>query len=113
MVEAQNHTFIDSIQVTFTIGGVNCILGNKSLSKNDFKFSVYPNPATDVLNINIENLEGNASVSVYDIVGKQVATSKLNNGTNTLNVENLTAGVYFYSIRKDNTIIETKKVVIQ
>lgn len=113
VVEAQNKTFIDSITVTYTLGGINCFLGNDELKANEFQFSVYPNPATDVININVDNLKGNATVTIYDIVGNEIVNSNLVNGKNTLNIENLTSGIYFYTIRKDNAIIETKKVVVQ
>jgi hypothetical protein len=112
-VEGQNHTFIDSIEITFTIAGSTCNVGTKEIVNNQFNFSVYPNPASNVLNVTVENLDGKASVSVFDIVGNEVVKSNLVNGKNTLNIENLTAGIYFYSIRKDNSIIETKKIVVQ
>lgn len=112
-VEAQNHTYLDSIEITFTIAGATCNVGTKEVVSNQFKFSVYPNPATNVLNVAVENLDGKASVSVFDIVGNEVMKSNLVNGKNSLNIENLTAGIYFYTIRKDNSIIETKKIVIQ
>ncbi len=113
VIEAQNHTFIDSVEVTYTIGGASCFSGNDELKSNEFQFSVYPNPATDVININVENLKGKATVTVYDIVGNEVVNSNLINGKNTLNIESLTSGIYFYTIRKDNAIIETKKIVVQ
>ena len=75
------------------------------------EYSVYPNPAADVLNISVS--ENNTSISIYDIVGKNISEMKLVNGNNTLNIENLNAGVYFYSIKRNGIIIETKKLVIQ
>ncbi|MFK8045428.1 MAG: T9SS type A sorting domain-containing protein [Crocinitomicaceae bacterium] len=75
--------------------------------------SVFPNPATDVVNINIENLNGVGSVSIYDIAGKVVSNAVIKNGKNQVNIEALNAGVYFYTIRNNEGIIETKKILIQ
>jgi hypothetical protein len=101
----------DSIQITYTIGGANCFL-NIEDEKILPSFSVYPNPANDIVNISIENANG-VSISIFDIVGKEVSNMDLVNGKNQLNIENLNAGVYFYSIRKNNETIETKKLVVR
>lgn len=111
-VEAQNHVFIDSVQITFTIAGMNCFLGENELEQTP-SFSVYPNPATDIVNVSVNNMSGNSSFILFDIVGKEIMNANLINGVNPIDVSNLTPGVYFYSIKNDNNIIETKKVVIK
>ncbi len=51
---------------------------------------VYPNPATDYVNIVIENSErSNASVSIHSIIG-----NKMN-----LEIENISSGIYRASIK--------------
>ena len=97
------NAIIDSVDVQF----------NSYLSIEDSKidFSVYPNPAQDVLNISIS--ENNTSISIFDIVGKNVSEMELINGNNTLNIESLKAGVYFYSIKRNGGIIETKKLIVR
>jgi len=109
-VEAQNHMFIDSIDVTYTIGGINCFLSDNEII-TALAVSVYPNPANNVLNISIS--ENNTSISIFDIVGKNVSEMNLVNGKNTLNIENLNPGVYFYSIKRNGNIIETKKLIVK
>ncbi len=74
--------------------------------------NVFPNPANHVLNVNIEHMSSNSSISIYDITGKVVLNSPIINGNNQLNVEDLNAGVYFYAIRNNKDIIETKKLLI-
>jgi len=113
IVETSSKTFLDSIQVTYTFSGNPCVVGQNELNVNQAQFSVYPNPADDVLNVNATNLKGKATVTLYDIVGKEVLSKNLVNGNNTLNIEDLKSGVYFYSIKKENENIETKKIVIQ
>jgi hypothetical protein len=103
-------TFNDSLQVTYTIGGIDCFLGTDEI-ETSLVYSVYPNPVNDILNISIA--ENNTSISIFDIVGKNVSDMELVNGTNTLNIESLNPGVYFYSIKRNGTVIETKKLVIK
>lgn len=93
----------DSIDVTYT--------NTLSAEENNIDFSVYPNPVNDVLNISIS--ENNTSISIFDIVGKNVSNMSLVNGKNSLNIENLNPGVYFYSIKRNGNIIETKKLIVR
>lgn len=112
VIEAQNHTFIDSIEITFTIAGINCFLGEEEI-ETPLAYSVYPNPAKEILNIDIQNTTNNTSIVVFDIVGKKVAEKNLANGNNKLNIESLKSGVYFYSLIRDENILETKKLIVR
>ena len=76
-------------------------------------FSVYPNPASNVLTVSAENINDKASdITILDISGKTVLYNAVVNGKTQLNIENLNAGIYFYTIRSNKDIIETKKLVI-
>ncbi|MBW3519119.1 M4 family metallopeptidase [Flavobacterium sp. NKUCC04_CG] len=69
-----------------------------SASTNEITSSlkVYPNPANNgTVFINAE-LDGNATVELYDLLGKRVIkTTEINKGENTINVQALANGVYF------------------
>ena len=75
------------------------------------KFNMYPNPATNVVNItNNENMLVN-KVVIYDITGKQLSTQSFNNETQIqLNVENLASGTYMLHLQT-NEGIAVKKLV--
>jgi len=94
---------IDSIDIQY-----NTYLNIENTTNN---YSVYPNPANSVLNISIS--ENNTSITIFDIVGKNVAEMELVNGNNTLNIENLKPGVYFYSIKRNGEIMETEKLIVR
>ncbi|MBQ6269983.1 MAG: Omp28-related outer membrane protein, partial [Bacteroidetes bacterium] len=64
--------------------------------KEDINLSVYPNPATDILYINNDNLFG-AEYEIYDMSGKLII--KDINTTNTINVEQLSTGTYSLKIK--------------
>ncbi len=66
------------------------------VNENVISAKVYPNPANDVLNISInEEIE---SVSIVTLDGKVVATST----GSTVNVAELTSGMYIYEITTAN-----------
>lgn len=104
---------LDEIEVTFTTDGRNCFLSVDQPEKK-VSYSVYPNPATNLLTVDVSNIESNTVLKIYDIVGKEVKSIELINGKNQMDVSNLNSGIYFYTIFKDNkSIIETKKLVIK
>ena len=75
------------------------------------KFNLYPNPATNIVNItNNENMLVQ-QVTVYDIAGKQLSSQNYNNETEIqLNVENLASGTYLLYLQT-NQGTAVKKLV--
>ncbi len=59
----------------------------------DFKTTVYPNPATDQVYIN--NLDNFQEYSILNMQGKVVKTGNLSNYQNQVNVETFSPGMYF------------------
>ena len=66
--------------------------------------SVYPNPATEVLYVNAENLK---SVEIYDMTGRNVLTTTLS----VIDLRDVATGVYFVTVRNENAAKTTKLVV--
>jgi len=87
----------DPIPITISSStGVNEILSEANTS-------IYPNPTTDVLNINLRNLGHQViDMSVYNSIGKVVMTKQLTQQNNTIHIESLTNGVYFVSLKNGN-----------
>jgi len=75
----------------------------KPLNNNEFynlNVSVYPNPTTNILNIQTEEiLPNNTTAIIYDVTGKRVLNIPLQNSNlNNVNVTNLSSGVYILQI---------------
>ena len=66
--------------------------------------SIYPNPATDVLYVNAENLN---RVEINDMTGRNV----LNTTSSVVDLRGVEAGVYFVTVRTENAAKTTKLVV--
>lgn len=75
--------------------------------------SVYPNPASSVVNFSSDNEKGRF-VNLYDISGKFVRTIPLiGKGIATMETSEMPQGVYFYQlIGKDNEIYDSGKFII-
>ncbi|MDL2239507.1 T9SS type A sorting domain-containing protein [Bacteroidales bacterium OttesenSCG-928-L14] len=92
------------IEVSYTHaaapGGID---ENISETKN---ISVYPNPTTGEINISSKESEIK-SVTVFNQLGKQVMQI---NGTNRINISDLTAGIYILQITTNNCTVMEKIV---
>ncbi|MEY4572605.1 MAG: hypothetical protein RLZ10_1848 [Bacteroidota bacterium] len=79
--------------------------------ENSFGLSVYPNPASEVINVSV-NKTVEAIISVFDVTGKVVKTSLLNGVTSSFTTSGLTDGVYYVNIT-DGVSTSTQKVIIR
>ncbi|MUU79180.1 FG-GAP-like repeat-containing protein [Winogradskyella endarachnes] len=68
--------------------------------------TVYPNPVEDELNIETTADITNKVATVFDINGKRVLNLKLN--TTSIDVSNLTSGVYFLRLESNGKIMKRK-----
>lgn len=78
----------------------------------EIKVTIYPNPATEVIMIDLENKEG--TVSIFDIEGRHLHNQRLENGQNILNISslNLSRGIYLFDINS-GTRKTMKKIIIE
>ena len=72
--------------------------------------SLYPNPANDVLNIALQSSEVN-EVAVIDIYGKTALRANVAEGSNTLDISALPAGMYFVQLRAAGSVKATQKLI--
>lgn len=83
-------------------------LGSKNFESDSFK--LFPNPTYSSYVTLQSKINAPLSVSVFDLLGKQVFSKSLKN--NTLDVSLLRAGIYLVKISQDNATI-TKKLVVR
>jgi hypothetical protein len=67
-------------------------------SENAISFSVYPNPTTDVLNIQSANTLDIQNINIMDMSGKQSKVTFINN---QVDVSHLQSGMYILNIETD------------
>lgn len=80
---------------------------------NDKMFSVWPNPANDVLNISFANgVEQGASATIYDVQGRLVRNTQLMGTDNVIGVQDLAKGLYIVSVTNGGKT-EVEKVIIK
>jgi len=96
---------MDDFAVTTATGtGIDDQLNNNSIM-------VYPNPASDKIQIISAKAEGD--LLVYDVYGKQVWSEKMNSRQTELTVKYWKAGVYFLTLKTKDSLVTQRIVVIK
>lgn len=86
--------------------------GVTSISELESNLSIYPNPARDILNIDLTDLNIKAQINIVDIYGRIVSTLSTNgNSKNSISVGDLSSGIYIVQIITKNNSI-SKKIYI-
>jgi hypothetical protein len=66
--------------------------------------SLYPNPATELVTIDLGATLGNVSYAVTDLTGRTLLNGNLNNTRTGINVAGLNAGIYSVTLRSDASV---------
>lgn len=75
-------------------------------------FTGYPNPATDQFTISSTNEEiNNLNYQVFDITGKLLLDGEITEKNTSISISNLEKAMYFIKIQRNNTIVETIKMI--
>lgn len=90
-----NNLYVDNINI-----------GTASVELVDaIEMQVYPNPATETVNVKFEGKGGDYQINITDLSGRQVASTSVANATGAqlvaMPIEGLSAGNYLISVVKD------------
>ena len=78
-------------------------------------FTMYPNPAKDVVLLDYDLTVTNATVSIFDVMGRLIQNVALNSfsGTNELNVSAYPAGIYLVLVKQGAAVVSSSKLVVE
>jgi hypothetical protein len=83
---------------------------NSNVAQN-LDLKVFPNPANDILNIELENFQ-DIEITIFNTLGQWIKTEKLNASNTSISLENYVNGMYYLQFTKDAQILKTEKVLI-
>jgi hypothetical protein len=89
---------------------------NTTLSATDFTLSnnvkIYPNPATDLINVSVSNYVGDLKVELFDVNGRLVNVKTVDfSGNYSMELNSLNSGVYIVKLTGTNLNYSEKIVV--
>ncbi|WP_158868381.1 T9SS type A sorting domain-containing protein [Maribellus comscasis] len=117
-----NEAVIEDLKVTpfqtywLQVDGYNGDYGELTINLISNSIEIYPNPSTGVFNITLANeKEGNVQLDVFSVNGKRIysGTREVTYDSNTVSLD-LTgkpAGIYFFRMTENSTVI-TRKIVL-
>ncbi len=89
-IQNNRNPFIDNPSWVNAIWGQNASI----VELKTFKMNVYPNPATNTLNLNLINNE-NFEISIYNVTG--ILEKQLNSNHQIINISDLKPGIYYFT----------------
>jgi Peptidase family C25, C terminal ig-like domain./Peptidase family C25./Propeptide_C25. len=77
-------------------------------------FQVYPNPASNVLNINVNGNAANVEYAIYNYQGQMMMRKALGSfeGTEQIDLSNVAKGIYFLRLTAGNQV-DVQKIVVE
>ncbi len=85
---------------------------NADLLSSDKKFVIYPNPAKTNFSLQVDKLVGKGQIVVTNLFGKEVKSQNLSIGINTIDINNLSKGLYLVSVIT-NEGKSTQKIIVE
>lgn len=81
--------------------------------ESNFKISVYPNPATDYVNVKVNELpESKCIMFLYDATGRTIEVQEIGDTETRINFERLNTGNYFLTVKsEDGKVKESFQVI--
>ncbi len=106
-----------AVQVTNSYG---CVVTSDMITVNvgveeialENQLNIYPNPVTDVLNVQWKNTNESATLSIRDLSGRLVLTERVANGNAVLELSKLSSGNYILELQTEEGSLR-KQVVKQ
>lgn len=106
-----------------TYNGCNSIIstdltvltGIGTIDHPKIEIKILPNPSTHFVTIQINSpyFKKILELKIYDITGQEVFHSQVSSQNSLTKVDNLSSGIYFYSLKNEQEIISIGKLIVQ
>jgi len=83
------------------------------ITSNVQKVQVFPNPATNVVNLNLTGFTGKSDVSLFDVNGRIVLTRLVSTVNSQFDISALPKGVYMMRIKNGDKEVNMTKIIKQ
>jgi uncharacterized repeat protein (TIGR01451 family) len=94
------NTFTTTFVETLSVGDVN-----------NASFSIYPNPAKDLVTIQLANFNDSYTIELIDIQGKLIYKKAINSDMSELNISSLKSGLYFVQLKSGSKTMVQKLII--
>jgi len=82
---------------------INSEVANESANADIY---IYPNPSDDIINLDFANIDDVTKLEIYTLAGNLVFTHNINSSKTTINISQLTKGMYLIKTNGENPIVK-------
>jgi len=87
-------------------------LGTDNFPEITLQMTVYPNPTTSLVYLNIENyIVDNLEYQLFDLSGRLITNQKISQSETQIQLENLPSAIYLLNVLDNYKIIKTFKII--
>jgi len=112
LLRIDNHETIHIYSVLWTIDSTT--LAIIDISEDHLNIEIFPNPTEDILNIKLnKKIEEKLIIKVFSITGQELITKTIYKYIDTisLNIKNLSSGIYIIKFQFGNGLVITRKII--
>jgi len=91
---------------------ISCFNWAGIAGQTSIPFYVYPNPTSQTIFLKTENYK-NQKVRFFDVVGREIFSTEIQDSETQIDVSQWQRGVYFYSILKEGVPQQNGKIVLE
>ena len=104
-----NGSMAEGVQQPYEI---SVVVGIEQAKDINLICTVYPNPATDLLTLEVEIAANeNLFFQLYDMMGKLLVSKKLIDIKTTISMANLAPATYFLKVTDNQKVVKTFKII--
>lgn len=100
--------FWNNVNPPGNFGTFSTLLSSSDFDRDSFTF--YPNPAKDVVNFSSNNVIEN--ITIYNVLGQEVLSKKVNSRDFTIDISNLSIGTYVVKLNPNSKSQSVKLIKI-
>jgi hypothetical protein len=97
--------YVDDLSVEYPLGIQQVLLPEVAVN-------TYPDPASDMLTIELSTKVNNGLLQVYNLQGKMMEKINLSDTKTTVSISHLSTGTYYYKLTNGKEVINTGSFVI-
>ncbi len=107
--QSSSHDFFIGYGIPNLLSALNMVLDTTNTPQEGFK--IFPNPVREKLQIDFpENLES-VTITIYDVLGKQILETQISKNNRAINLEYLPSGIYISKLQGLNLKENTFKLI--